>query len=166
MRGGGKGAGVRRGEQGPGSLRVPYISVILHGLLQGVAGQLGLRPVAQPAVQGLQVGLHAGAPGEVLQRGERSEETQTLPWEPWGSPPAPPSHWDRHWAAPASSTAACAGGQCGLGNVSVPGPEGQWRVPPMVVRRACSGSEPQPHLREAKSHSDHKSAQSRLAAAL
>lgn len=109
MQGGGKGAGVRGGERGPGSLWVPYISVILHGLLQGAAGQLGLSPVPQPAVQGLQVGLHKGTPGEVLRREDRGEETRFPPWEQWGSPPAPPAHWDGHWAAPASSMAACAG---------------------------------------------------------
>lgn len=91
MQGGGKGAGVRGGEQGPGSLWVPYISVILHGLLQGAARQLGLSPVPQPAVQGLQVGLHEGAPGEVLWREDRGEETQFLPWEQWGKPTSTPS---------------------------------------------------------------------------
>lgn len=115
--------GRERGE-GRGCPQVPYISVILHGLLQGAAGQLRLRPVPQPAVQGLQVGLHAGAPGEVLQRGKKGEETKTLLWEQRGSPSAPPAHRDRHWAAPASSMAACAGGQRGPGKVLVPGPEG------------------------------------------
>jgi len=60
----GKGTGVRRAGAG-----VPYVSVILHGLLQGAAGQLGLCPVPQPAVQGPQVGLHAWTPGEVLRGG-------------------------------------------------------------------------------------------------
>lgn len=80
-----------------------YVSVILHGLLQNGAGQLGLCPVPQPGIQGLQVGLHTGAPWEVLQRGERAEKTQTPSWEQQGSPQAPLAHQDRRWAAQVSS---------------------------------------------------------------
>lgn len=57
--------------RGWGCLWASYVSVILHGLLQNSAGQLGLCPVPQPGIQGLQVGLHTGAPREVLQRGGR-----------------------------------------------------------------------------------------------
>lgn len=80
------GAGGRGKEsRGWGSPWASYISVILHGLLQNCAGQLGLCPVPQPGIQSLQVGLHAGAPWEVLQRGERAEKTQISSWEQQGS---------------------------------------------------------------------------------
>lgn len=170
MPGGGKGAGVRREEWGPGSPQVPYFSVILHGLLQDAAGQLRLRPVPQPAVQGLQVGLHAGAPGEVLQRGDRNEETQTQPgssgatcWHPWLTGTGTGQHQHPLWQHMPEGSAVLARFRC-----LAPRGWGPQRVPPMVARPlcACSGSEPWPHLREAKSPSDHKSAQSRLAAAL
>lgn len=112
---------MRIGEQG--SPPVPYVSVVLHGLLQGIAGQLGLCPVPQPSIQDLQVGLHAGAPREVLQRGERGEETQTPP-EQQDSPSALPARQDGHWAEPVSSMAAGTGGQHGPTKVSVPSMEG------------------------------------------
>lgn len=113
MQGGGQ--GVRRARA-----RVPvasYISVILHGLLQGAAGQLGLRPVPQPSIQGPQVGLHVWAPREVLQSGERGEETQTRPREQRSSLLALLARQNGLRAAPASSTAACAAGQSGPSKV-------------------------------------------------
>lgn len=100
--------------RGWGSPWTSYISVILHGLLQNCAGQLRLCPVPQPDIQGLQVGLHAGAPWEILQSGERGEKTQIPSWKQQGSIPASPAQ------ALGSTSILSAGEQCGPGKVVVP----------------------------------------------
>lgn len=140
--------------RGWGSPRASYISVILHGLLQNCAGQLGLCPVLQPGIQGLQVGLHAGAPWEVLQRGERGEKTQISSWKQQGSPQAPLAHQHRHRAAPASSLLESSMVLARFWYLSLRGWELQLVCPHRVASPlcACSGSKPQPQLREAKSH--------------